>query len=112
MRSGPEETYDVVTTLRPPALVSSRPLAREFTAELADDLNSGTVVVDCADIEASAPSFVDELVKIILVERGAKELRMVNVPSRTAAYANRSAQRRNVSDRLHLEERTPASADF
>lgn len=96
--------------LTPPPLVGSRELAREFVAQLPDDLSNAEVTVDCAHVEASAPSFVDELVKIVLVEREARRLVLQAVPERTARYATRSALNRAVSDRLTVEPRDPVPA--
>lgn len=100
----------MVRTLKSPALVSSRPLARELADQLPSVLAGEEVVVDFSEAQATAPSFVDELVKIVLVERSAATLRMVHVPERTAAYARRSAERRSVAGHLEIEAREPRPA--
>ncbi len=58
-----------MSTLIAPKLLSSRDQARELTASLAEDLSGTTVLVDCTALQASTPSFVDELVKAVLVDR-------------------------------------------
>lgn len=95
----------MVTMLKSPALLGSRERAREFLAELPNDLTSIKLIINCQDTEASAPSFVDEVVKIVLVERKAEFLTFEEVPERTASYALRSADRRGVSSRLEVRER-------
>jgi hypothetical protein len=89
-----------MSTLIAPKLVSSRHQARELTAGLADDLSGTIVMVDCSALQASTPSFVDELVKSVLVDRQASRLRIKGAPERTVELARRAAQNRGVVDRL------------
>lgn len=100
----------MVSTLKSPPLVGGRELAREFASDLPADLTADDVIIDCANLEASAPSFVDELVKIVLVERNARRLSFEDAPERTASYALRSAENRDVADRLEVTIRTTAAA--
>lgn len=95
-----------MTMLTAPPLVSGRPRAQEFTAELAHDLSGIDVTIDWRAVQAAAPSFVDELVKAVLVERRARTLHFVEIPERSAAYARRSASRREVEDRLSITTRS------
>jgi hypothetical protein len=89
-----------MSTLTAPKLVSSRDQARELTASLADDLSGAMVMVDCSALRASTPSFVDELVKAVLVDRNADRLVIKGAPERTVELARRAAQNREVLDRL------------
>ena len=89
-----------MSTLIAPKLVSSRHQARELTSSLASDLSGGVVMVDCATLQASTPSFVDELVKAVLVDRRGDRLILKGAPERTVELARRAAQNRGVSDRL------------
>ena len=89
-----------MSTLIAPKLVSSRDQARELTAGLADDLSDTVVLVDCSALQASTPSFVDELVKAVLVDRQADRLIIKGAPERTVELARRAAQNRGVADRL------------
>jgi hypothetical protein len=50
--------------------VSSRHQARELTAGLAGDLSDTAVMVDCSALQASTPSFVDELARRAAHNRG------------------------------------------
>ena len=90
-------------TLTTPKLVSSRDQARSLTADLPSNLEGTTVVVECEELQASTPSFVDELVKICLVERHAQCLALVNAPERTEELARRAARNRQVADRLEID---------
>jgi hypothetical protein len=57
-------------------------------------------MVDCSALQASTPSFVDELVKAVLVDRGGERLILEEAPERTVELARRAAQNRGVVDRL------------
>ena len=89
-----------MSTLIAPKLVSSRHQALELTASLASDLSGRVVMVDCTTLQASTPSFVDELVKAVLVARRGDRLIIKGAPERTVELARRAAQNRGVSDRL------------
>jgi hypothetical protein len=90
----------LMSTLIAPKLVSSRDQARELTATLADDLSGTVVMVDCSALQASTPSFVDELVKAVLVDRRGSRLVIKGAPERTVELARRAAHNRGVGDRL------------
>jgi hypothetical protein len=91
-----------MSTLIAPKLVSSRDQARELTAGLPGDLSGSPVMVDCSALQASTPSFVDELVKAVLVDRRAGRLVIKAAPERTVELARRAAQNRGVLDRLEI----------
>ncbi|HWC43679.1 MAG TPA: hypothetical protein VHK02_16960 [Actinomycetota bacterium] len=91
-----------MSTLIAPKLVSSRDQARELTASLPDDLSGTVVLVDCRALQASTPSFVDELVKAVLVDRRGSRLVVKGAPERTVELARRAAQNRGVGDRLEI----------
>jgi hypothetical protein len=89
-----------MSTLIAPRLVSSRDQARELTASLPSDLSGTVVMVDCTALQASTPSFVDELVKAVLVDRQGARMIIKGAPERTVELARRAAQNRGVVDRL------------
>jgi hypothetical protein len=89
-----------MSALIAPELVSSRHQARELTSGLAADLSGSVVMVDCTTLQASTPSFVDEPVKAVLVDRHGDRLVNKGAPERTVGLARRAAQNRGVSDRL------------
>jgi hypothetical protein len=91
-----------MSTLIAPKLVSSRQQARELTATLAEDCSGTVVMVDCSALQASTPSFVDELVKAVLIDRRADRLLIKGAPGRTAALARRTAENRGVIERLEI----------
>jgi hypothetical protein len=92
-----------MSTLIAPRLVSSRHQARDLTANLADDLSGTVVMVDCSTLQASTPSFVDELVKAVLVDRRGNRLVIKGAPERTVELARRAAGNRGVADRLEID---------
>ncbi len=87
-------------TIETPRRVGSREQARSFLATLPIDLSDSEIHIDCAQLEASAPSFIDEMVKILLVERSAAKVRLLRAPPRTREYAERSARNRGVDARF------------
>jgi hypothetical protein len=91
-----------MSTLIAPKLVSSRDQARELTASLPGDLSDTVVLVDCSALQASTPSFVDELVKAVLVDRHGSQLVIKGAPERTIELARRAAQNRGVTERLEI----------
>jgi hypothetical protein len=91
-----------MSTLIAPKLVSSRDQARTLTASLPGDLSGTVVMVDCSALQASTPSFVDELVKAVLVDRRGSHLFIKAAPERTVELARRAAQNRGVLDRLEI----------
>jgi len=64
------------------------------------DLSGQTVVLDCRDLAISTPSFFDEIVKEVLVERGAALLEVVDGDDRARSHVSRSAENRGVTDRV------------
>ncbi len=87
-------------TIETPSRAGSRDQARALLEALPQDLSASEVLVDGSSVLASAPSFVDELVKIILVQRKAACLVLSQAPERTREYAERSAKNRGVASRL------------
>lgn len=85
-----------------PELASSRVQARTLLANLPQSLEDAAVQVDCRSLLSSAPSFVDETVKIILVQRKAARLILNAAPPRLAQLAMRAATNHNVGDRLQI----------
>jgi hypothetical protein len=67
---------------------------------LPKDLSGQTVVLDCRDLTISTPSFFDEIVKEVLVERNAAMLELVDADSRAQSHVSRAAENRGVSERV------------
>jgi hypothetical protein len=88
-----------------PERAGTRSEVRNLLASLPEDLTDAQVRVDGAVMAATAPSFIDELVKQVLVERNAGTLLIVNLTDRPAGYALASAQRRGVDTRLTIRTR-------
>ena len=59
-----------MSTLIAPKLVFSRHQARALTSSLASGLSGSVVMVDCMILQASTPSFVDELARRAAQNRG------------------------------------------
>lgn len=91
--------------LRTPDLVGGRAAAREMLSTVPSDLARARVVVDCGDLLSTSPSFVDEVVKVVLADRRAAKLKLKNAPAQVAAWAQESAMDREVADRLMVDVR-------
>jgi hypothetical protein len=90
-------------TLTAPPRSGSRELAQSLLAHLGNRLHDAIVAVDCSDVVVATPSFVDELVKLVLQEGGAHQLVLLHASDRTRVHAVRSAESRQVVDRLAFD---------
>ena len=59
-------------------------------------------MLDCAQLKISTPSFLDECVKLVLVERNADALDLIDATERTQQQIERSANNRKVSTKVHV----------
>lgn len=86
-----------------PRHVGSRERAREFFADLPDDLTGAEVRVSFRGVTTAAPSYIDEIIYLILEQRGARVLKLQDVAPRIAKFADLSAKRRQLCDRLRVD---------
>lgn len=91
--------------LVPPTHSGSRDQAQELVAGLAPDLTDQSILLDCTDLTVSSPSFLDELVKQVLVLRNASVLDAHAASERTRTLLERAAANREVVDRLRVTAR-------
>ncbi|MCU1483691.1 MAG: hypothetical protein JWN67_437 [Actinomycetia bacterium] len=94
-----------MTGITAPARPGGRTQARAMLEGLPAELAGATIVIDFGQMDVVTPSFVDELVLIALAERNAAGLTLKNVPERAHALATRSAQARQVTDRIQIQLR-------
>ncbi len=85
-----------------PDHAGSRDQAQALTATLPVDLEGETVLLDCSELVVGAPSFLDEMVKQVLVLRGANALEVSGAPDRARDLLERAAQNRSVRERLRV----------
>lgn len=83
-----------------PRLVGSRESAQAVLATIPHDLTGQRVALNCRELRSGSPSFADEIVRVVLVERRATELALVGASERFAVYVRDSAQAHDVVDRL------------
>jgi hypothetical protein len=86
--------------IRTPAHAVARDQARDLTSALPSDLADQDVVLDCADLLVGTPSFMDEIVKEVLVIRGARSLSVQMASPRVQHLLERSAENRGLRSRL------------
>lgn len=89
--------------LETPASMGTRDLVRSWLDSAIPSSLAGSVVeVDCSPLRTPTPSFIDELLKVIVVERNATKICLINAVDRAIAQAERSAQNRGISARLEV----------
>lgn len=86
--------------LKIPENVGSRQQAKELLAQLPASLDQSVVALDCGQLLVATPSFLDEIVKQVLIERRGERLDLVNASPRARTLAERAAQNRGVAKRL------------
>lgn len=90
-------TADVVLPERAGSRQEAQALVKQLRAP-----EGRLVVVDGGPLEASSASFIDEVVKLILVDAGAKSLAMHGASETVKSLALSSARRRGVDHRLRF----------
>jgi hypothetical protein len=90
--------------IRLPRVVGTRPAVAPFLADVPAELHGEKVVLDSRALLSGTPSFADEMVKAVLVDRGADELIVVGANSDFASDLTDSARDHGVLDRVHLEQ--------
>lgn len=88
-----------MATITVAPLVGSRNQARKLLAGLSESDRSG-LTIECTQMSLGTPSFIDEIIKIVLFERGFEWLRLLDPPQATRKYAIESAETFGVSGRL------------
>lgn len=85
-----------------PDHAGSREQAQSLVQELPPDLAGKRVTLDCSQMVIGTPSFLDEIVKQVLTERGAAGLEVAEAPERARELIERSANNRGVSSQLKI----------
>ncbi len=93
-----------------PRVVGTRPAVAPFLAGINQILQGEQVVLDCCALLSGTPSFADEMVKQILVDRSADELVVLSAASDFASDVMASARDHGVADRVHLKETAAAAS--
>jgi len=92
-------------SLTSPTSIGTRPLVRAWLeGALEDRLDGVFVEVDCRPLRAPSSSFVDELLKIVLIERNASKVTFLHASTRTAELARKAAANRKISHRVEIVE--------
>ncbi len=85
-----------------PDHAGSRDQAQTLAATLPADLEGHSVLLDCSELVVGTPSFLDEMVKQVLVLRHADALEISGAPNRARDLLERAAQNRSVRQRLRV----------
>lgn len=90
--------------IRLPRVVGTRPAVAPFLTDVPTDLRGQQVVLDSRALLSGTPSFADEMVRAVLVDRAADELVVLGATSDFASDLTASARDHGVLDRVHLKE--------
>lgn len=90
----------MVRRIETPEHAGARDQARALVEPLGNDLAGDEIVLDCARLLVGTPSFLDELLKQVLVQRAAASLSVIDASDRVRELLKRSASNRNVAGRL------------
>lgn len=96
-----------MVTLQAPVKSRSREQAHAVTSQLPRTLAGADVLLDCRGTAIVTPSFTDELLKQILIERNARCLKVTNAPQRFAHLLLRASKRLKVDDRIDVSIAAP-----
>lgn len=91
--------------IQTPDHAGSRDQVADLVRDLPRDLTSQSVQLDCSRLVVITPSFCDEVVKQVLVQRNAATLDVYDAIDRARDLLERSAQNRGVRDRLRVAVR-------
>ena len=86
-----------------PRLAGSRSRAQELLAGITTPPREATVKLDLSATRAVAPSFMDEVIRCILVDWGASQLVLWGPSERGVELARRIASNHGVEERLAYE---------
>lgn len=90
----------MVLRIEAPPHAGARDQARDLADQLGADVRGNDVLLDCAHLLVGTPSFLDEILKQVLIERGADSLRVNDASERVQQLLERAATNRHVRDRL------------
>lgn len=79
-----------------------RDQAESLAATLGSDMREGIVMLDCTRVLVGTPSFLDEVVRQVLVERHAHALHVQGASERVQHLLERAAVNRGVRERLNF----------
>jgi hypothetical protein len=100
--SNGDEEVAVVTVIEAPAKMGRRDQAVALIANLPDDLSGVKVRVEFPDNAYPTTSFLDELIRGLLVDRRCAHLMLVNANLRVIEIAHLSAHDLGVADSLQI----------
>lgn len=90
----------MTSQIQTPEHAGARDQAQELARALGDRLAGHEVVLDCSRMLVGTPSYLDEIVKQILVERQADALTVVGASDRIQELIARAATNRGLRPRL------------
>ena len=92
-----------MTAITTPERVGGRDQGRSVAESIAGDIAGSTLIVDFSHTDVVTPSFLDEMIKVLLEERELGHLTLRGLGERDQRLARRSAEVRALQDRLTLD---------
>lgn len=89
-------------SLRIPQNAGSREEARALLAQLPASLADEVIKLDAGELRFATPSFFDEIVKVVLVERQGARLGLVEASARARQHIERAGANRGVAGRIRV----------
>lgn len=86
-----------------PRVVGTRPAAQYYLDSVPERLHGKDVELDCSGLADGTASFADEIVKVVLADRGARSLVAVAPGHDFATDLQTAAHDHGVADRFRLE---------
>ena len=103
MEGAREDTPVTPMSFDTPSNAGTRDLVRAWLEAIIDtDISDSVVEINCAPLRSPTPSFFDELLKILIVERRARTVTLKNVLPRAQALAMRSAKNRHIENQVAI----------
>lgn len=87
-----------MSTITMPRLLASRPGARALLEPVAS--GEAEVTLDFSDLQSSAPSAIDEIVRVLIKERHATSVHVVAAPLRSVDLIKRFAKHHRALERF------------
>lgn len=95
----------MVELISPESLGGRRAAITWLHGRVPADLTGREVTIDCSHMGATSPSFIDEVLRSLVVERNAQTVTLNAVPMDIAQWARQSVARRRMADRVIVDVR-------
>lgn len=96
--------------VRLPSMVAGRQMADALVDAVSGDLSDAEVAIDCRALVSSSPSFVAQLLKRLLIDRGVARVVVRYPPEQFTRYTEQAVGDLGVSGRVVMQQARPVPA--